>query len=174
MPLFTNLIRSLLAGLFILLAYALTNLWQSGLLIAAVGASTYIVFLLPESQPAGTRSILGGYACGAAAGVLCGLLQSQLGGETAVVFCALAVFLTSFAMKQLKAGHPPAAAMTISVTLANQPLAMAAVALVTACALLGGKLLAQWLVRRIEMQVQPFKHQTTPSTTTTPQEKIVQ
>lgn len=136
---FTALLQSLFAGLFILAAFYLTARWNDRLLIAAVGASAYIMFLTPESPPARPGSILGGYAFGALWGLLCAVALQHLpelfGGRAPVILCALAVFFTALCMKQSRLAHPPAAAMTISVTLCAQPLQMALVAILTAAAL---------------------------------------
>ncbi len=107
--------------LFILLI--LDTLTQT-VLIAALGASTFIAFALPRSVHSDPRHMIGGYFIGIVAGGLLGTLEQALHFNSAgathqemVVFGALATGVAMFLMVITKTEHPPAAALALGLVL---------------------------------------------------------
>lgn len=97
-----------------------------GALVASLGASTFIVFVAPDSSSAKPRGLLGGQLIGTGVGLsfsllqqwglLSGLLSERL--EIAV-FGSLAVGLAIFIMVIIDMEHPPAAGTALSLVMAT-------------------------------------------------------
>ena len=107
--------------LFILLV--LDTLTQT-VLIAALGASTFIAFAVPRSVHSDPRHMIGGYLIGIVAGGLLGLIEQAIHFHSAaathqemVVFGALATGVAMFLMVITKTEHPPAAALALGLVL---------------------------------------------------------
>ncbi len=87
---------------------ALTN----GAVVAALGASAFIVFAMPKHTTAEPRRLIGGHLMCVAIGMICsiplrlGWIESVVGQNVAG---AVAVALAIFAMVVLDTEHPPAA-----------------------------------------------------------------
>lgn len=152
----TGFIPCLFAGLFIFAAFMCVGFFNNALYVAAAGASAYIVFLLPDSRPARIQNVLGGYAFGSLWGILGSLTHQWLyvnqNGTVQIAICAFAVFLTAVCMKGFALDHPPAVAMTISVTMVASPVLMALAALLTALALSVSKYFLLWIMKQMENQ----------------------
>ena len=127
-----NMFQSALAAVFVMASFWLTMHVDQQLLVASLGASAFIA-TFPRAHFAKARNLVGGYACGAFWGVLLslvkgyGLVDSSMG--FVAVCCGLAVFLTALSMLMLNMEHPPAAALTLSITLSQEPIQLAAIAL---------------------------------------------
>lgn len=90
-------------------------------IVASIGASAFIVFTSPGSQPARFRSLLGGYFVGILSGVACTMLGdsidplSNLGWlGTPIVMGGIAVGLSILLMVLTDTEHPPAAAIALA------------------------------------------------------------
>jgi len=99
-------------------------------IIASLGASSFIVFTMPHGNVSRPRFLIGGYVCGMAAGVAMNALAEAVGtpswGRWAldnemvdVVFGAAAVGLAIFLMVVTDTEHPPAAGLALGVVLAE-------------------------------------------------------
>jgi CBS-domain-containing membrane protein len=93
-------------------------------LIAALGASTFIAFAVPRSLHSDPRHMIGGYLVGIFAGGLLGLLNDAVlftdpanDHALMVVLGALATGLAMFLMVITKTEHPPAAALALGLVL---------------------------------------------------------
>ncbi|NLW79750.1 MAG: HPP family protein [Ruminococcaceae bacterium] len=146
------LVKSLLVGLYILLVFLAVYRFQSKLAMASLAASAFIAFAFPHSDSSRAGHMLGGYACGVVLGAACCFLRRLLpptqaaDNGTAVLFCALAVFLTAFCMIMLSCQHPPAAALAVSMVLEPDPLPMGLSVMVCILVLAGLRLLLlKWL-----------------------------
>jgi CBS-domain-containing membrane protein len=112
-----------LAGLGVLLLLLILDAVTQTVLIASLGASAFIAFAVPRSLHSDPRHLVGGYVIGLIAGVamssLYGLFSLQGAWDHAVmiVFGALAISLTMFAMVVARAEHPPAAALALGLVL---------------------------------------------------------
>jgi len=105
-------IQSALASLIIFLTLLVMGL-ISPVIVAAIGATTFIVFAMPEASTAGIRSIFGGHMIGLA----CGLAFAW--SPYAPLGASLAVGVSIFLMVVLDAEHPPAAGTALGIALAG-------------------------------------------------------
>jgi len=84
-----------------------------GAVVAALGASAFIVFAMPHHATATPRRLLGGHALSMAIGLLCSVpLRLGLVPDSALgvgLLAAAAVALSMFAMVITNTEHPPAA-----------------------------------------------------------------
>ncbi|MFC1957099.1 HPP family protein [Chloroflexota bacterium] len=119
-------------------------------IVAALGASTFIVFAMPDSITAEPRRLIGGHAVGLLSGVLCHLvfLSGHLGKLTAnqdVLFIlagALSMGLAIFLMTITDTEHPPAATTAIGVIVGGRSYKVALFVLLSAlCLALARRLL---------------------------------
>ena len=86
----------------------------SGTIVAALGASAFIVFAMPHDRAARPRHLLGGHAICLSVGFLCSIPIRTVAGlassEVAIgLIAAAAVALSIFAMVVTDTEHPPAA-----------------------------------------------------------------
>ena len=113
--------QCVLAALVILIIFLFFDVLLGASLVASLGASSFIVFALPNSRPAEPRRLLGGYAIASLCGVLCSLVAaSRLAVSTGlqqntlvVVFAAVAVGVAMFTMVVTNTEHPPAAGLAL-------------------------------------------------------------
>jgi len=103
-------IQSMLASAIILGTLMILQ-FISPVIIAAIGATTFIVFAMPRNSTAGMRSIFGGHLIGMA----CGLAAAWIPYSEAAG--SIAVGLSIFLMVILDAEHPPAAGTALGVAL---------------------------------------------------------
>jgi len=109
------------AVVFIILYFV--NVLSQLAIVAALGASTFIVFAMPRSTMAEPRSLIGGHAVGLLSGFICysAFLAGHLGrltGNGGFLFalaCALSIGLSIFLMTITDTEHPPAAATALGV-----------------------------------------------------------
>ena len=142
-----------LATLVILAIFLLLDTFLKASLVAALGATCFIVFAAPRSQSARPRVLLGGYLVGTFSGMICSLLASSslassIGiGQTdlQVVLGALAVGLSILVMAFTGTGHPPAAGLALGFVLS--PWDYVTVVLVLSAGVL--LTLARWLLRKV-------------------------
>jgi CBS-domain-containing membrane protein len=95
-------------------------------IVAALGASTFIIFSMPHTMTAKPRRLIGGHAVGLASGSLCHFLfidwlnisLSESTAALALTF-ALAIALAMFLMAITNTEHPPAAATSIGLLTAG-------------------------------------------------------
>ena len=115
--------QSLAGGAVIFLVLLLLDAVQQTAIIASLGASVFIVFAAPRSYSAKPRAILGGYAVGAACGMVSMVAVAALtscGSEWTVwraVAGAIAVALSLFLMTVTDTEHPPAAGLALAFVL---------------------------------------------------------
>ena len=117
--------QCLLATLSVLLVLLLLDAMTNAAVIAALGASSFIVFAIPHAQVSRPRFCIGGYIIGVAAGGLCYWLAHIPWPDVllpayayADVICgALAVGLTVFGMVVTNTEHPPAASIALGLVL---------------------------------------------------------
>jgi CBS-domain-containing membrane protein len=117
-------IQCSLATLVVLvLLIALDTVTQT-VLIAALGATTFIAFAVPRSLVSSPRCLIGGYLVGMLAGSTMSTLNSSLGiadpvmAQVAlIVFGALATGIAMFVMVVTKTEHPPASALALGLVM---------------------------------------------------------
>jgi len=89
---------------------------ENAVVIAALGASAFIVFSRPFDLTARPRNVIGGHMIGFTVGSLCALAP-QPSTPVAIVWFALAVGISSFLMVVFYLQHPPAAATALGVAM---------------------------------------------------------
>ena len=115
-----------LATVATLIILAVFSSISNGFIVAALGGSTFIVFVLPQARSSRARYLIGGYV----GGLLTGMAGYWLGSVTDlpmrfglvtnlphVVFGALAVGLAIFLMVVTDTEHPPAAAVSLGIVM---------------------------------------------------------
>ncbi len=117
-------IQCSLAALVVLALLAVLDAVTQTVLIAALGASSFIAFAVPRSLHAAPRCLIGGYLVGIFAGATMATLHASLAftdsvmvNVSIVVFGALATGLAMFLMVVTKTEHPPAAALALGLVL---------------------------------------------------------
>ena len=118
-------LQCLLAGIAVMVVLLLVDAVAHTVLIAALGASAFVVFTMPELSISGPRHLIGGYVVGVAVGALLWLVHdllfhrlglSALAGHphfTLTLFGGLAVGVAIFLMVITDTEHPPAAGVTL-------------------------------------------------------------
>lgn len=116
-----KLINALAAALaMLLLGLLLQGLPHPGAalpLMASMGASAFLLFVLPHSPMAQPWPLLGGHAIAVAIALMCGYLIDQ-----PVMAVAASVGLAVLAMQLLRCLHPPAAATALALAIIDAPL----------------------------------------------------
>ncbi len=135
------IIQSLLALVAVAIILYFVEVLTHAAIVAALGASTFVVFAMPHSVTAQPRRLIGGHISGLICGTLCyyAFLTGPL-GELAInwefisIFaCALSVGLSIFLMTITNTEHPPAAATALGVVVHGWSYQM--VIFVLACAI---------------------------------------
>ena len=112
-----------LAGFVVFVLLLVLDAVTQTVLIAALGASTFIAFAVPRSLHSGPRSLIGGYVVGMLAGALMGTLNNIIEvsanyDHSVMVICgAIAISLAMFTMVVTRTEHPPAAALALGLVL---------------------------------------------------------
>ena len=100
----------------------LTVLWVLGdgqyVIIAAIGASSFIVFAMPKAVTAQPKSIIGGYLLGLGIGALSWLIPQPTFTYQIIVYAAV-VGITMFAMVATDTEHPPACGTALGVAISG-------------------------------------------------------
>lgn len=115
--------QSLLATIAVAVVLYFVEILTHAAIVAALGASTFIIFAMPHSITAQPRRLIGGQVVGLLCGLLCyyifitGPLGAVFanGGFTAWVGCAVAVGLSIFIMTITNTEHPPAAGTALGI-----------------------------------------------------------
>jgi CBS-domain-containing membrane protein len=108
-------LQSLFATLAVFVVLYFLSL-QNAVIIASLGASTFIVFAMPDSITAKPRNVIGGHLVGLFWGSLFSLVShdARVG---CLVCCALAVGLSIFTMVVTDTEHPPASGTALGVAI---------------------------------------------------------
>ena len=89
---------------------------EHAVVIAAMGASAFIVFSRPFDLTARARNLIGGHMIGFTVGSLCALIPHE-GTMVGLAVYSLAVGLSVFFMVLLYMQHPPAAATALGMAM---------------------------------------------------------
>ena len=125
--------QSFLAALTIFIVLLFLSL-EHAVIIAAIGATAFIVFAMPGNTTANSKNIIGGHLVGLLIGSLCALIP-QPSFWCSIMAYSLAVGLSIFIMIVIGTGHPPAAATALGLAIMGFSL-NAAIAVVTSIVLL--------------------------------------
>lgn len=115
------ILQSILATASIFLIIILLQA-NNNILIASLGATTFIVFAMPKSITANPRNLIGGYLIGIASGLV--FLPLQQCNSINPLVCrsliyALAVGLSIFLMVVTDTEHPPASGISLSIAISG-------------------------------------------------------
>jgi CBS-domain-containing membrane protein len=118
------LLQCTLASVFVLILLLILDSVTQTVLIAALGASTFIAFAVPRSLQSDPRHMIGGYLAGILVGSSIGTLNASIlytdvvtAHVAMIVFGALATGLAMLVMVITKTEHPPAAALALGLVL---------------------------------------------------------
>jgi len=118
------ILQGLIATIVVAIILYFVEVLTHAIVIAALGASTFIVFAMPHSITAKSRKIIGGHIVGLICGTFCYyIVLHPLVGLTAnweliyYISCALAVGLSIFLMTITNTEHPPASATAVSIVI---------------------------------------------------------
>jgi len=89
---------------------------QDVVVIASLGATAFIIFLMPNNVTANPRRIIGGHTVGLVSGSLAALILQHTGISYIVVY-AIAVGLSAFLMVALDCEHPPASGTALGIAI---------------------------------------------------------
>ncbi len=117
--------QCLLATLCVFVVLLILDAMTDAAVIAALGASSFIAFTMPEAQVSRPRFLIGGYLVGIAAGYVGHHLSlipwlaqlSIIQERSSVVFGALSVGLAILVMVVTDTEHPPAAGLALGLVL---------------------------------------------------------
>ena len=114
-----------IATLGIFITLLVFNAFSNAAIIASLGASTFIAFVLPHRKSSHPRFLIGGYVVGLIAGSLCQIFFSIPIFDAIEIFNSIgyaisgsiAVGLSIFIMSITNTEHPPAAGIALGLTL---------------------------------------------------------
>ena len=119
-----DLLQCALASVVVLILLLLLDTVTQTVLIASLGASTFIAFAIPRSQHSEPRYMIGGYLVGILVGSSIGTLNASIyfsdiatAHFAMIVFAALATGLAMLVMVITKTEHAPAAALALGLVL---------------------------------------------------------
>lgn len=121
--LFRYILQIFLAILAIFLILLFLDVLKQTAIIAALGATTFIVFTAPKSYSSGARALIGGYVVGLLSGILCHFLATSYCNFFAdieilyVIFGSLAVGISIFVMVITDTEHPPASSIALGLVI---------------------------------------------------------
>lgn len=143
--------QSLLAVLALIAILYFLDIMTHAAIVAALGASAFIIFAMPRSATAQPRNVIGGHIMGLIAGSSCyfALLYPPLGLSEKFIYivaAALSVGLAILLMVITDTEHPPAAATALGIVAYGWSMWTVLFVLIFAVALLLARfLLRPWL-----------------------------
>ncbi|MFC2078589.1 HPP family protein [Candidatus Bipolaricaulota bacterium] len=114
-------LQTLMAFFAIVILVVVLGTLTNGTIVAALGASAFIVFAMPKHDTARPRSLIGGHAMCMAIGLACSMplrMGWVVAGVGQGLLGAVAVSLSIFAMVVFNTEHPPAAGNALAFAIA--------------------------------------------------------
>lgn len=118
------IVQSILATFSLVIIFYLLNIFTHTAVVASLGATTFIIFAMPNYTTAQPRKVTGGHLIGIIIGIFC-LHLSSLNFITDILFIskemieviipALSVGLSIFIMVITNTEHPPAAGTSLGI-----------------------------------------------------------
>jgi len=127
------LFQSLIATVVIFIVLLVLHL-QNAVIVASIGATTFIIFAMPKSVTAHPRRVIGGHIVG----LVCGSLVSLLSPHEGIVSMALfagAIGLSIFLMVITDTEHPPASGTALGVAISGISIRIFLAVLFSVCVL---------------------------------------
>ena len=118
-------LQCILATLTIFAVLFFLDVLTETAIIAALGASAFVVFAIPNSYSSDPRRLIGGYLVGIVVGVICYFISITFPSSnfftnaemSLVVFGAIAVGIAIFIMAVTNTEHPPAAGIALGLVI---------------------------------------------------------
>jgi len=89
---------------------------ENAVVVASIGATSFIIFAMPNSITAKPRNVVGGQLTGLISGALCSILMGLLPLHPIFIY-SVAVGISIFIMVVIDMEHPPAAGTALGVTM---------------------------------------------------------
>ena len=117
--------QCILATLTILAVLFFLDVLSETAIIAALGASAFVVFAIPNSYSSDPRRLIGGYFVGIIVGVICYFISTNFPNSnfftntemSLIIFGAIAVGIAIFVMAVTNTEHPPAAGIALGLVI---------------------------------------------------------
>lgn len=117
--------QCILATLTILAILFFLDVLSETAIIAALGASAFVVFAIPNSYSSDPRRLIGGYFVGIIVGIICYFISINFPNSnfftntemSLIVFGAIAVGIAIFIMAVTNTEHPPAAGIALGLVI---------------------------------------------------------
>lgn len=117
-------LQCMLASVTILVVLIFLNILEEAAIITALGASSFIVFAMPQSYSSGVKRLVGGYGVGLVIGFILFLISNSnifteiLDSYTLIIIsAALAVGISIFIMTITNTEHAPAAGIALGLVI---------------------------------------------------------
>jgi len=119
------LFQCVLATLTIFAVLFFLDILTETAIIAALGASAFVVFAIPNSYSSDSRRLIGGYIIGIIVGIFCYFISIYFPSSnfltstemSLIVFGAIAVGIAIFTMAITNTEHPPAAGIALGLVI---------------------------------------------------------
>jgi len=107
--------QSLLAAVTLSIVLLFLKL-QNAVVVASIGATSFIIFAMPKNITANARNVIGGHIVGLLSGSVCALIPHSQFPQYVFVY-SLAVGLSIFVMVVTDTEHPPASGTALGVAI---------------------------------------------------------
>jgi CBS-domain-containing membrane protein len=111
------LFQSVLAAITVFVVFLFLHREQA-VIIAAIGGTAFIVFIMPSANSAKSQNVIGGHLIGFVSGMLGVLILRNTTIEAIVVY-ALVVGISIFFMVTFNLEHPPASGTALGVAISG-------------------------------------------------------
>jgi len=123
--LFNYIIQCLIATSILFISLLFLNVLTETAIIASLGATSFIVFAMPNTYAASPRRLIGGYFIGISSGIICyqfgqisyPFIISMSNQKVPIFFAAIAVGLSIFIMTITNTEHAPAAGIALGLVI---------------------------------------------------------
>lgn len=143
------ILQCALATAILMVLFSLLSLVFDTAIVAALGATSFIVFTIPFKEVSKARYVIGGYTVGNIVGFISAFLFQTIGIAHGLfgILAALSVGVSMFLMVIFDVEHPPAAGVSLGLMINNGDVRSVLVAYIGIIfILLMRKLLAKYLI----------------------------
>jgi len=114
------ILQSLAATAVIFILLLSLSIRQEAVIIASIGATSFIIFAMPNTLTAQARNVVGGHLVGLGCGLVSAVIVKYFAIEFSVFYSfvyAVSVGLSIFIMVVIDVEHPPAAGTALGVAI---------------------------------------------------------